>query len=52
VLLELEGKAVAVEQGNILATSFHPELPRFEYPQVFYPQDRQRIYHGLKIKDT
>jgi 5'-phosphate synthase pdxT subunit len=26
VLLELEGKAVAVEQGNILATSFHPEL--------------------------
>ena len=26
VLLELKGKIVAVEEGNLLATSFHPEL--------------------------
>lgn len=26
VLLELDGKIVAVEQNNVLATSFHPEL--------------------------
>ena len=28
VLAEVNGQAVAVRQNNILATSFHPELPR------------------------
>jgi pyridoxal 5'-phosphate synthase pdxT subunit len=26
VLAELDGKVVAVRQGNLLATAFHPEL--------------------------
>ncbi|OCL28006.1 glutamine amidotransferase subunit PdxT [Orenia metallireducens] len=50
VLLELDNKIVAVEQDNLLATSFHPELAEdLRVHEYFINKVRKSIEDSLKM---
>jgi len=52
ILLELDNKIVAVEQDNLLATSFHPELAEdLTIHKYFIEKVRRSISHKLKIAE-